>query len=99
MFQVCLLSGKTKFTNIAGKYSEITLPQLHNEDAIKMDSNPSYGSYTGQGSNVVMQPNPSYGVNKPNSKITENQYDYVQLTKQPSHDDREDYFLFFSVTV
>jgi len=73
------------------QYSEIFLPQLHPENSIKMDSNPSYG--TGQGSNIGIQPNPSYGVNKPNNKITEDQYDYVQpteTTKHPSRDDRED---------
>ena len=93
MFYVHLLSGKAKFTDRTEKYSEIILPQLHHEDTIKMDSNPSYGSYTRQGSNVVMRPNPSYGVNKPNNKITKDQYDYVQpteLTKHSSHDDRED---------
>ncbi|XP_065900139.1 uncharacterized protein [Dysidea avara] len=75
------------------QYSEIMLSQLHRDDTIKMDSNPSYGSYTGQGSNIAIQPNPSYGVNKRNNKITEDQYDYArptELTKHPSHDDRKD---------
>ena len=75
------------------QYSEIMLSQLHRDDSIKMDSNPSYGSYTGQGSNIAIQPNPSYGVNKLNSKITEDQYDYArptELTKHPLRDDRED---------
>ena len=42
-------------------YSEIMLPQLHHEDTIKMDSNPSYGSYTGKGSNIstlILLPSP-----------------------------------------
>ena len=74
------------------QYSEIMLPQLHRDDTIKMDSNPSYGSYTGQGSNIAIRPNPSYGVNKQNNKISEDQYDYArptELTKHPSCDDRE----------
>jgi len=67
------------------KYSEILLPQLHHENSIKMDSNPSYG--TGKGSDIAIQPNPSYGVNKPNDKITEDQYDYVQPTEITKHND------------
>jgi len=57
-----------------------------------MDSNPSYGLYTGQCSDGL-QPNPSYYVNKGNSKITEHQYEYVHPTefkKQPSQHGRED---------
>ena len=71
------------------QYNEIMLPQLHRVDII----NPSYGSYTGQGSSIAIQPNPSYGVNKLNSKITEYQCGYArptELTKHPSHDDRDD---------
>ena len=63
------------------EYSEIMLPQLHRDDTIKMDSNPSYGSYTGQAPNISVQPNPSYGVNKPNDKITEDQYNYARPTE------------------
>ncbi|XP_065906958.1 uncharacterized protein [Dysidea avara] len=63
------------------EYSEIVLPQLRRDDPIKMDSNPSYGSYTGQGTNIAVQPNPSYGVNKPNDKITEDYYDYARPTE------------------
>ena len=63
------------------EYSEIVLPQLRRDDPIKMNSNPSYGSYTGQGTNIAVQPNPSYGVNKPNNKITEDRYDYARPTE------------------
>ena len=56
-------------------------------------NNPSYELYTS--SDVAIQPNPSYGVNKPNSKIAEDQYEYVQpmateFTKHPSQHNRED---------
>jgi len=91
---VCIPIGGTSSTEkkvTEENYSEIILTQLYHEDTIKMDSNPSYGSYTGQGSNVTIKPNPYYGVNKPNNKITEDQYDYaVGIIKHPSHDDRED---------
>ena len=63
------------------EYSKIVLPQLRRDDPIKMDSNPSYGSYTGQGTNISVQPKPSYGVNKSNDKITEDQYDYGRPTE------------------
>ncbi|XP_065883732.1 uncharacterized protein [Dysidea avara] len=49
-------------------YTEMMLPQLHRDNTIVMGSNPSYGSYTGQGSiqpredDVPMESNPSYGV-------------------------------------
>ncbi|XP_065896410.1 P-selectin-like [Dysidea avara] len=74
------------------QYSEIVLLQLHREDTIRMN-NPSYELYTS--SDVAIQPNPSYGVNKPNSKIAEDQYEYVQpmateFTKHPSQHNRED---------
>jgi len=65
---------------------------LHRKDTIRID-NPSYSLYTGQGSNDILQPNPSYDVNKPNSTTTEDQYEYVhpiEFNKSPSHHDRED---------
>ena len=43
-----------------------------------MDSNPSYESYTGQDSNIALQPNPSYGVNKPNRNSNKDQYEYME---------------------
>jgi len=58
--------------------SEMMLPQLHLDDSI---SNPLYETYKGQGSNIATQSNPSYDVNKPNTEIDENQYDYVQSTE------------------
>jgi len=77
-------------------YSEIFLSQTHCDDTIKMDSNPSYESYTGQGSNVAVESNLSNGVTKTNQKTTESQYDYprpTDLTKHmhQSHYDRESY--------
>ena len=78
------------------KHSEIMLPQLPHEDTIRMDSNPSYALYIGQGINVDVQPNPSYDVNKPKRHTIEpeDQYDYAQsteLNKYPSQNCREDY--------
>ena len=49
-----------------------------------MDSNPSYGLYTGQSSNVAVHPNPSYGVSKPNRKIAEDQYEFTDVTVKPN---------------
>ncbi|XP_065900911.1 uncharacterized protein [Dysidea avara] len=75
-------------------YSEIVLPQLHRDDTIKMDSNPSYGSYTGQGSNIAIESNQSYGSKKPNRNVTKDQYDYArptEFTNHPSHHDRENH--------
>ena len=67
------------------------LPHLHCEDTIKMDSNPSYESYhMGQGTKANLQPNPSYGVNKTDSEINDDQYDYVQSTEFAKHCDRGD---------
>jgi len=69
------------------------LPQLHREGTIEMDSNPSYGLCLAQGSDDVLQPNPSYDMNKANSKTIEDQYEYVRTTKfkkHPLHHDRED---------
>jgi len=86
LLYVCPPSGEKRTIN-EEIYSEAMIPQFHCDNAIKMDSNPSYGSYTGQKSNVVIHPNPSYGVNKP---ITVNQYDYVQSTEHLSHEDRDD---------
>ena len=60
------------------------LPQLHRDDTIKMDSNPSYESYTGQSSNVAVQPNPSYDVSKPNRKIAEDQYEFNDVAVEPN---------------
>jgi len=58
------------------KCSEIVLPQI--EDSI---SNPLYETYKGQGSNIAIQSNPSYNMNKPNREIAENQYEYMQTTE------------------
>jgi len=70
------------------------LPQLHREDSIKMDSNPSYELYTGQGSDDVLQPNPSYDVNKASSKTIEDHYEDVQTNEFKKnlshHNSRED---------
>jgi len=68
----------------------ITLPPLHHDDTIKMDSNPSYES---QGSNITLQHDPSYGVNKLNRKLPEYEHDYAQpteFTKHPSQNNRGD---------
>ena len=73
-------------------HSEITLPELYHEDFIKMDSNPSYESYTGKGSNIATQLSPSYS-DKLSNKIIEDQYDYAQpteLIKRSSHDGEDD---------
>jgi len=67
----------------------MVLPQLHHEDTIGID-NPSYSLYTGQGSDDILQPNPSYEVYKPNSKTTEDQYEYVRTTEFKKHHNRED---------
>ena len=63
-----------------GHYGEITVPQIHRDNTIKMESNPAYGSCTG------LQPNPSYDVNKfPSRNTTEDQYDYAQPTQFSKH--------------
>lgn len=60
-------------------YSE---PQLRCD--VRMDSNASFGLYTGEGSNVVVLSNPSYDVHKPNTEIDENQYELIDDTVEPN---------------
>ena len=66
-------------------YSEIVLPQLHSDGTIKMDSNPSYGSYTEPGSTI------SYGVNKAAKKQTEDQHVYDQPAMHPAQEEHYTY--------
>jgi len=87
-YVLCLCTGRNKNTK-EEQYSKIVLPQLHREDTISVN-NPSYESYIVQGSDVVIQPNPSYDVHKSNP---EDQYEYVHTTefnKHPSQHDKED---------
>ena len=66
-------------------YSEIVLPQLDSDGTIKMDSNPSYGSYTEPGSTI------SYGVNKAAKKQTEDQHVYDQPAMHPAQEEHYTY--------
>ena len=61
---------------------------LHTHDVVKMESNPLYGIITtSTNSDVIIQPNPSYGLNKSASVESEDQYGYVQPNeyKPPVH--------------
>jgi len=80
---VCVTGGVTSTEKKVREeqyiYSE---PQLHHDDTIKMDANPSYGSsYTGQRSNIAIQPNPSNDVRKLKS---ENKYEFSDMTFEPN---------------
>ena len=49
------------------------------DSTVKMESNSSYGITTSSTNlNVIIQPNPSYDVTKPNRKTSEDQYGYMQ---------------------
>jgi len=53
---------------------------IQDQDGIKMESNPSYELPRGLDStaDVIIQPNPSYGVSSPQRKISEDQYGNVE---------------------
>jgi len=69
-FIVCAPGGVTSTEKKAREKQYIyNEPQLHCDDTIKMDINPSYGSsYTGKCSNFAIQCNPSCDVRKLNRK-------------------------------
>jgi len=79
--------GVTKATR---KTNEDCLQILHDspvhchteDDNVKMEDDPSYGiSTSSTNSDVVIQPNPSYGATKPTRMTSKDQYDYVHLNK------------------
>jgi len=83
---VCVAGGVTSIEKKVREEHIYSEPQLHHDDTIKMDANPSYGSsYTGQCSNIAIQPNPSYDVSKLNS---EDKYEFsdVNFEPNPSYD-------------
>ncbi|XP_065899208.1 CUB and sushi domain-containing protein 1-like isoform X3 [Dysidea avara] len=64
------------------QYSEV-VAESYCDNTITENSNPSHQSYTRQGCNVAIQPNPSYGVNQLNSKTITDQYEYTEPLDAP----------------